>query len=153
MNLRNVIIKKNVSLDVAFFIDLRHHFIISNMFGSRRHRQPGVVTRFNVRLLGVFLLICLVFSGAVVFSVRQARGDQKAARAAASAFYGRLQVRDFEGARALLSRERQGVLSAQTLRKTWAQFEAKHGQLRSWEIAQTPTVYGNRVSIFPRYVE
>lgn len=108
---------------------------------------------FKFKLFLAFVAICAVFSGAVVFSLRQAKGDQIAARAAAGAFYGRLQARDFTGARSLLSRERQGVLSAESLRRTWAEFESKHGQLRSWQLAQTPTVYGNRVSIFPRYVE
>lgn len=116
-------------------------------------RQTPEVARFNFKLFLAFLAICAVFSGAVTFSLRQAKGDQMAARAAANVFYTRLQARDFVGARELLSRERQDVLSADTLRRTWVKFEAKHGQLRSWELAQTPTVYGNRVSIFPRYVE
>lgn len=153
MDLRNVIIEKDMSLDIAFLINLRHRSIITNTFGSRQGRQTLGVARFNFKLFVAFIAICAVFSGAVVFSLRQAKGDQKAARAAASAFYTRLQARDFAGARELLSRERQDVLSAETLRKTWDGFEAKHGQLRSWELAQTPTVYGNRVSIFPRYVE
>ncbi len=111
------------------------------------------MSRHNLGLVIAFFLICVVFSGAVVYSVHQARGDQKAARATASEFYGRLARRDFNGARALLTRERQGVLSSDTLAKTWNQFESKHGTLQKWELAQTPTVYGNRVSIFPRYVE
>ncbi len=97
--------------------------------------------------------ICFVFCGAVVFSVRQARGDSARAHEAASAFYALMQHRDFAGARAMLSRERQGVLTTQTLAQTWDRFEAKHGTLTKWELARTPTVYGNRVSIFPRYVE
>ena len=107
----------------------------------------------NFKLFIAFVLICAVFSGAVLFSLSQAKGDQIAARAAANAFYGRLQARDFQGARALMTRERQDVLSIQTLAKTWNQFEAKHGQLQKWEQADMPTVYGNRISLFPRYVE
>lgn len=111
------------------------------------------MSRHNLGLVLSFFVICVAFSGAVVYSVHQARGDQKAARACASEFYARLARRDFSGARALLTRERQEVLSSETLAKTWNQFENKHGALQKWELAQTPTVYGNRVSIFPRYVE
>lgn len=107
----------------------------------------------NFKLFVAFVLICAVFSGAVLFSLSQAKGDQVAARAAANAFYSRLQARDFNGAHALLTRERQDVLTVQTLAKTWNGFEAKHGQLRKWEQSDMPTVYGNRISIFPRFVE
>lgn len=109
--------------------------------------------RHNLSLLAAFILICFVFSVAVLYSVRQARGDSAAAHRTAEAFYARLQKRDFEGARALLTRERQDVLSVPVLAKTWDAFEQKHGTLTKWELTQMPTVYGNRVSIFPRYVE
>ncbi len=153
MHLRNIVIKEDMSVHVAFLINLRHPLILSNTFGSRKPRQTLQVGHHNFKLFVAFALICAVFSGAVLFSLRQGKGDQLAARAAANAFYGRLQARDFEGARALLTRERQDVLSTQTLAKTWNQFEAKHGQLQKWELSDMPTVYGNRISIFPRFVE
>jgi hypothetical protein len=153
MHLRNIVIKKDVSIHIAFLVNLRHSFILSNTFGSCKPRQTERVARYNFQLFLAFVGICVVFCGAVAFSLGRAKSDQKASRLAAAAFYARLQAHDFEGARSLLSRERQSVLSAQTLAKTWAGFEAKHGRLQKWEIAQTPTVYGNRVSIFPRYVE
>lgn len=111
------------------------------------------MSRHNFGLVFAFLVICLVFSGAVWYSVRQARVDSVAGHLAADAFYARLQHRDFDGARAMLTLERQDALSSATLAKTWDKFEAKHGTLTKWELAHTPTIYGNRVSIFPRYVE
>ncbi len=111
------------------------------------------MARHNFGLFFAFLGICVVFSGAVLFSLARAKGDSFHAHRAAYAFYERLQKRDFDGARAMLSRERQGVLSSAILANTWTKFEQKHGSLVKWEVVATPTVYGNRVSIFPRYVE
>ena len=151
--LRHIIVEEDVRLNIALFINLRHLFILSNTFGSRKEGQTGEVARYNFKLFLAFVTICFVFWGAVAFSLSRARNDQRAARAAAAAFYARLSVRDFSGARAMLTRERQDALSEQTLERTWNGFEARHGQLRKWELASLPTVYGNRVSIFPRYVE
>ena len=109
--------------------------------------------RHNLWLLAAFVGICFVFSGAVVYSVRVARGDTGEAHRAAATFYARLQQRDFSGAQAMLTRERQSVISRATLANYMSRFEKKHGALSKAELADTPTVYGNRVSIFPRYVE
>ncbi|BCM89254.1 hypothetical protein IAD21_01099 [Abditibacteriota bacterium] len=53
----------------------------------------------------------------------------------------------------MLTQERQEVISSATLAQYMSRFDKKHGPLVKTEIAETPTVYGNRVSIFPRYVE
>ncbi len=89
----------------------------------------------------------------MVFSVRQAKVDTVAARQTALAFYGRLQKHDFDGAHSMLTRERQQVISGAILAQYMSRFERKHGALAKWEVAEMPTVYGHRVSIFPRYVE
>ena len=118
-----------------------------------QRRTLWCVARHNLGLFFAFVAICFVFSGAVLFSVARGKSDSAQAHLAASSFYALLQKRDFDGARAMLSRERQGVLSDAILAKTWDRFERKHGTLTRWELAHTPTIYGNRVSIFPRYVE
>lgn len=111
------------------------------------------MVRHNLSLLAAFVCICFLFSGAVVYSVRVARGDAGGARRAAVTFYARLQQRDFSGAQAMLTQERRGVISGATLANYMSRFEKKHGALVKAELAETPTAYGNRVSIFPRYVE
>jgi len=153
VDLREQVAAQNADINISLLVDLGHRSILPNTFDLDNSRHTENVSRHNLGLVLAFLLICVVFSGAVAFSLAQARGDQKAARACAGEFYGRMARRDFVGARSLLTRERQGVLSSATLARTWDGFESKHGILRKWEIAQTPTVYGNRVSIFPRYVE
>ena len=109
--------------------------------------------RHNLWLFGAFVAICFVFSGAVVYSVRVARGDTVSAHQAAAQFYARLQNRDFNGAQSMLTRERQSAISRATLANYMSRFEKKHGPLVKAQLAETPTMYGNRVSIFPRYVE
>lgn len=109
--------------------------------------------RHNLWLVATFICICFVFCGAVVYSVRIARGDTVAAHQAAAQFYAHLQQHDYEGAQSMLTRERRSVITRATIATYMARFEKKHGPLAKTQIAETPTVYGNRVSIFPRYVE
>ncbi|RYX86841.1 hypothetical protein EON83_01270 [bacterium] len=111
------------------------------------------MARHNLSLLAAFVSICFIFSGAVLYAVRQAKGDSVAAHQVGASFYTYLHRHDYEGARSLLTRERQLVISKATLAQYVNKFEKKHGSLVKWEVAQVPTMYGSRISIFPRYVE
>lgn len=113
------------------------------------------MTSFHRNMAGAGAAIVLIFGALVLYAARVAPRMARDSHAALDAFYARCQQRDYAAARALCSRSLRSSLSEAQLARSWRDFEAKHGALQSWKVADDVSInaFGGSVCVFPPFVD